>query len=283
MRGRIGCLVVVFAAILATGIFLVWVVRHRGNQDRVYCTDNLRQLAQFADQTVPGGGKRSIDEMAVPPGTVVNFALPPDHRLSWVVHLLPTFDQRRQDPTAVLAQIDRSAAWDVEPNQSASRTKLPSLICFGSPAEPPAGEPAVTQYVGNGGVGADAPAAGWVPFPLGPFGPSVPPATSGTFRYDGPTPFRAITDGLSETVLFAEVSAGDAGPWLRGGPSTVRTLEVGPTAKRPIGGQFGRNHVGGANFAFADYAVHFLTDRTDPVVLKKLFTIAGDAAELPGD
>src|SRR5687767_8885453 len=111
MRARIGCVIVVLGGVLAVGLFLVWVVQHRGNQDRVYCTDNLRQLAMFADQA-PGGKKRSVDELAVPPGTVVTPALPPDRRLSWVVHLLPTFDQRRQDPAAVLAGIDRSAPWD---------------------------------------------------------------------------------------------------------------------------------------------------------------------------
>lgn len=86
-------------------------------------------------------------------------------------------------------------------------------------------------------------------------------------------------------MLFAEVSS-DLGPWLRGGPATIRPFDPTAGAKPPIGagGQFGGNHPGGGLFAFADTSVRFLTDRTSPDVLRGLFTIAGGKADpVPGE
>lgn len=289
MSRRVGCVVVAGIALLAAGIFVVFVVQHRGNQDRVYCQNNLRQIAQFSEEA----GKRAKADPAafrwdagpaIPPGTVPNLALPPDRRLSWVVPLLSSFDQRQQDTAALAGQINLSLPWDAAPHREAARTRLSVLRCYGNPIDPPAGSPAVTQYVGNGGVGAGAPARPIVPFPLAA-GRFVAPPGAGAFRYDDATPYAAVTDGLSETVLFAEVST-DLGPWLRGGPGTVRALDDRPGAPRPIraGGQFGGNHPGGgANFAFADQHVAFFTPRADAAVLHKLFTIAGDGAGLPGE
>ena len=276
MSRRVGVVVAAFVLVLAAGIFLTWLSRARVERDRLYCANNLREIAQFVPPSAPPDAPDKAPAWAVPPGTVPNLGLPPDRRLSWVAHVLPNLDQRRQDTAALARQLRSDLPWDAEPHQPVARTPVVTLLCFGNPADVPAGESAVTQYVGNGGVAADAPARPWAD--------DKPPPTAGCFRYDRPTPADAIADGLSESVLFAEVSA-DLGPWLRGGPATVRTLDGSAEARRPIGagGQFGGNHVGGANFGFADGRVQFLTVRTDPVVLHRLFTIAGDTAGLPGD
>lgn len=268
MSRRVGAIVFLGVVVLAAGVFLTWVSRARVERDRLYCANNLRSLAQFVPQA---GAPDRPHAWAVPSGTVPNLELPPERRLSWVVHLLPNFDQKRQDTAALAASIQPALAWDAEPHRSVARTPVAVLQCFGTPAREAGGEYAVTQYVGNGGVAADAPTLPWTD--------GKPPPTAGCFRYEGPTPADVITDGLSETVLFAEVST-DVGPWLRGGYATVRTID----ATRPaVGGQFGGNHIGGANLGFADGRVQFFTSFTDPVVLHKLFTIAGDAAGLPGE
>jgi prepilin-type processing-associated H-X9-DG protein len=288
MSRRVGVAVLLMVGLLAAGLIVVWINRVRADQDRTYCANNLRMLAQASEQVglaLPAGAAAGVVAPAmtaqVPPGTVVNPALPPEDRLSWVVPLLPLFDQRLQDTASVYAQIDLSAPWDAERHAAPARERLTVLRCLGNPPEHGDG-PAVTQYVGAGGVGPDA---ATLPLTLPPAGwPPIAPPRAGCFRYDAPTPYAAITDGLSHSILFAEVSA-ELGPWLRGGPATVRTLDDG-LATRAIGtgGQFGGNHPGGANFAFADHSVRFLTDRTDPEVLKGLFTIAGGAADpLPGD
>ena len=290
MRLRIGAAVVLLVVLFAAGLLVTFIAKLRIKSDQETCQNNLRQLSPFAiaaaearpdqkpvfasekDQARrPKFTQKELDRFrnlniapVIPAGTVPNPALPPDRRLSWAVTLIPLFDQRRQDTVALAASVDKSQAWDAGPNQTAARTVVRGLLCPANPLEA-----AVTQYVGAGGVGADA--------------ATLPPEapTAGCFRYDAATPFDAVGDGLSQTVLFAEVSV-DAGPWLRGGPATVRTLDQSKEAIGP-GGQFGGNHPGGAYFGMADGGSRFLTPRTDPAVLAALFTINGGPAAVPGD
>lgn len=290
--GRFGCAVLVLFGLIGFGLFITWVMKGRVAQNRLYDTNNLRVLAQavgmsaadpdrplFASEKKKAApqDKQPAGPTAVPPGTVVNPTLPPDHRLSWVVHLLPLLDQRGQDTQALLGGIDRDQPWDAEKNRPAAHTRLEMLNSYANPPAVPPGSPAVTQYVGAGGVGVGAPALVWAN--------DKPPPTAGCFRYDAPTPFSANTDGASATVLFAEVSR-DLGPWMQGGPATVRTLDPTAGASPPVGvgGQFGGNHPGGGLFAFADTSVRFLSDRTSRDVLHGLFTIAGSKEDpVPGE
>jgi prepilin-type processing-associated H-X9-DG protein len=285
MSRRVGVAVLVLLGLFAAGLFVVWINRGRADQDRAYCQNNMRILAQAAEQqglALPPGALAGVAVPAlnarVPPGTVVNLALPPENRLSWIVPLLPLFDQRRQDTAALFARIDLAAAWDAEANIAAARTRLSVLTCLANPP-PPSDGPAPTQYVGAGGVGADAAS---LPLSYERWPPVAPPR-AGCFRYDAPTPYPTIADGLSHSVLFAEVST-DLGPWVRGGPATVRVLEMGARPAIGNGGQFGGNHSRGGNFAFADGSVRFLTDRTSSGILEGLFTIAGGTSDpLPGE
>ena len=147
--------------------------------------------------------------------------------------------------------------------------KVLVLLCPGNPPNIDPVQPAPTQYVGIAGLGFDAAAIRFVP-------PNPASPRTGCFRYDSPTPFDAITDGLSQTLLFGERSD-DLGPWLRGGPSTVRGLDDRPEAK-PLtgnGGQFGGNHPNASNWAMADGSVRSITPRAKPQVLFDLATIAG--------
>ncbi len=294
MGGRLGCVVVVLAGLVLSGLGVTWVAKSRTLQERQYCVNHLRVLSQFADHHArlnPGRplfndekGRPALaaDERArlereaagpdsVPPGTVFNPNLPPEQRLSWVVHLLPAL----ASGGPLTDGIDRTLAWDDPKHKAISRTPLTALHCFGKLPTVSADAPAVTQYVGTGGVGADAPGLPW---------PAVnrPHSRAGAFRYDAPTPFAAFLDGTSGSVLFAETDA-DLGPWLRGGPATVRTMD-GPKPPIGVGGQFGGTHPGGGNFAFADHSVRFLSDRTAVAVLHGLFTIAGGPDDpLPGE
>src|SRR5439155_8270039 len=103
------------------------------------------------------------------------------------------------------------------------------LLCPGNPPMIAAGQPAPTSYVGIAGLGADA---ATLPLPVLP-GETVSPR-AGAFRYDVPTPFDLFTDGRSQTLVMDERSA-DIGPWLRGGPSTVRPLDDAPGAAPLLG------------------------------------------------
>ncbi|MBX9626416.1 MAG: DUF1559 domain-containing protein [Gemmataceae bacterium] len=270
-----------FAAFVAAGFAVTFFMKVRTLSAEVECANNLRTIGLFAAHHADPKPGRAGPELPneIPAGTIVLPDTPPDDRLSWYVGVLPGFDQRRQNAAGILSQIDRAKPFPAEPNQSAARTRLLTVLCPGNPPAADPNAPAPTCYVGLAGVGADA-ATILLPPPPAP----VPPR-AGCFRYDSPTPFDRITDGLSQSLLLGERS-GALGPWLRGGPATVRGLDNAPGAALLVGpgGQFGGNHPHGANWAFADGSVRFFTDRVDPKVLYGLATIAGGETDpLPGE
>lgn len=262
-----------FALFIGLGVALTIIPKLRANAADAACKNNLREIGLFAANNADPHFDRSKLTGEVPAGTIFNAALPPELRLSWYVGALPGFDQKRQRTDALIASIAREQPWNSEQNHAAARTKLAVLMCPGNPPEALADQPAPTSYVGIGGRGADSP------------GLLATDPRAGCFRYDAATPFALISDGLSQTLLIGEHSSA-VGPWLEGGPSTVRGLDDGAGAVllQGFGGQFGGCHPLGANWGLADGSVRFFTDRTEPKVLLGMATIAGkDADPLPGE
>ena len=259
-------------AVLVVGFIIAAVQKARYNAGVEDSINNLRQLAFFAahhdDPAAKPRFKVDVTKLpgAVPAATVVLEGVPPDERLSWLVAVLPSLDQRRNPVEALLAQVQTDKPWPAPANQAAAQTLLPVVLC---PGFSPAAGPAPTCYVGVAGVGTDAAA---LPLAVG-----VPtPPRAGAFQYDAPTPFERITDGLSQTLLVGE-TANEPGPWLRGGPSTVRGFDDAPGAP-PLtgpGGQFGGFFPNATNFALCDGSVRTFTPRTSPDVLLQMATIAG--------
>lgn len=277
MTRRIAALVLGLVVFALGGLLVTYLVKMRTRSDDVTCRNNLREIALFAAHhakprpgVAPG---RFLNE--IPAGTIVLPGVPPEERLGWVVAVLPGLDQRRQDTEGLLAAVDRTAPWPAEKNQHAARTRLVTFLCPGNPPDVPPDRPGLSSYVGIAGLGLDAAAL--------PGGPASPRA--GCFRYDAPTPFDRITDGLSQTLMLGERS-GELGPWLRGGPATVRGFDDAPGAPPVVGsgGQFGGNHPIGSNWAMADGSVRVFTPRVDPKVLFGLATVAGGEKDpLPGE
>ena len=263
-------------ALVASGFLITYLPKARLNANMVTSQNNLRQLALFGAHHVKPDPKRDASKVpsAIPAGTIVVPGIPngpPEDRLSWVVTVMPLMDQQKNPVLELFPRIDQQQPWAFEPNQQAGRTRLPALLCPENTPDVPAGSPGITCYVGIGGVGLDA--------------ASLPPGAprAGAFRYDGITPFDSITDGLSQTLLFAE-TRNDVGPWLRGGPSTIRGLNDASDAQPLIGGQFGGYFPAGANFAMCDGGVRTFSPRTSPSVLLGLATIAGKESDrLAGD
>ena len=272
MSRRVTIIGFVLLALVVGGLVLTYLPKARLNARMVGSQNNLRELGQFAAHNANPDPKRDASKLptAIPPGTVVLPAVAPDDRLSWVVAVLPLMDRRKNPVVELLPRIDDRQPWTAEPNQQAGRTRLPALLCPENTPEVLPGGPGITCYVGIGGVGPDA--AG---LPLGS-------PRAGAFRYDGPTPFDRVTDGLSQTLLFAE-TRNEVGPWLRGGSATVRGLDDAPGAQPLVGGQLGGYFPAGANVGFCDGGVRTFSPRTTPSVLLSLATIAGKEATAPVD
>jgi hypothetical protein len=299
MQRRIAVLVGLFGLFMVVSIGITLLQKHRANQALLYSVNNVRELSQFVEIYTTGvagmppaeAGKprfapdprfppTPVDKLVemkinpvVPSGTMPHATLPPEERLSWLVPLLPTFNQSRQNTAAIFDAIDKTLAWDAEANKTPSQNALNIFTSYAQPPERVPGQAAVTQFVGLGGIGID-----------GPKLPATDPR-AGCFRYDVPTAFTSINDGLSHTILIGEIST-NLGPWIRGGPSTIRPLDISPEAPGALGagGQFGGNHVSGAIFGFADHSVRVLNYQTHRDILHGLITINGAGQDpLPGE
>jgi len=266
-----------FGVLFVAGVLITALPSRRAAAEQEACKNNLKDLAFFATvHAHPDAAPGVAVKHEIPAGTIPLPGVAPDERLSWVVAALPSLDQRRQKTKEILALIDAAQPWSFAGNQDAAKRKLPGLLCPGRPPELASDQPAPTQYVGIAGLGTDAAMLNFVP-------PGAASPRAGCFRYDAATPFSSITDGLSQSLLFGERWE-DLGPWLRGGPATLRGLNDGADAKPLIGSQFGGNHPNASNWAMADGSIRVFSPRVDPKVLYSLATIAGKEQEvIPGE
>jgi prepilin-type processing-associated H-X9-DG protein len=251
---------VVIAVVLALGLSFLGllvplVLRWRADAERARCQNNLRQLTALALAGYLEKHKQ------FPAGTVVVRELPAEKRLSWIVPLLPWLGQAGLEKS-----IDLTVAWDAPANNKPARTLLTPLVCPTVFGVEPTEVPAPLHYPGIAGVGPDAASL------------TVDAPRAGLFRYDTPTPLSALRDGVSTCMAVLETGF-RPGPWIAGGPPSLRPVD--PAAKPYLGPgrPFGGCHPGGANAAFADGSVQFLTDRISPDVLELLAGIADGPAD----
>lgn len=277
MRAWILVGLAVFLVLFVAGVLITALPSYRAAAEQEACKNNLKDLAFFATlHAHPDAAPGVATRQEIPAGTIPLPGIAPDERLSWVVDALPTMDQRRQKAPEIFEHLDAAQPWSFPKNQDAAKRKLPGLLCPGRLPELPANKPMPTQYVGIAGLGVDAATLNFVP-------PAAAPPRAGCFRYDLPTPFSSITDGLSQSLLFGERWE-DLGPWLRGGPATVRGLDDRPDAPPLIGSQFGGNHPNASNWAMSDGSIRVFTPRGNPKVLFSLATIAGKEQDaIPGE
>ncbi len=265
---------VAVVGVLVVGLIVSAVQRARLTADREKCLYHFKHLGQFAQQYGDAVKPLKLNErpadsilQLIPPGTVPNLALPPDERLSWIAASLPLLDHKTQATGPLKERIDLTLPWNAGPNAEVAKNRLAVVLCPGAVPETPDGTPAPTQFIGVAGLGTDAATL----LPTSP--------RAGCFRYDDTTSLQLVRagDGLATTFLFAETAA-DLGPWIRGGFSTVRGLDVADGAKPPLGpgGQFGGNYPNAAGFGFADGSARFFPLSVGPAVLRAHFTMAAN-------
>jgi prepilin-type processing-associated H-X9-DG protein len=135
------------------------------------------------------------------------------------------------------------------------------LVCPAAVATKPAQGDGLLYYPGMAGVGPNAATKAF----------DEPGA--GLFRYDAPTRVADVKKGLANTLVLLE-TADRPGPWIAGGPTSVRPLDPAREPYLGPGRPFGGTHFGGANAAFADGSGRFLSNSISPDVLERLACIA---------
>jgi len=133
---------------------------------------------------------------------------------------------------------------------------------YRNPAYPATnGGEALSHYVGIAGVGEQS------------LTDKLPNNKTGVFGYFRSTSFREISDGLSNTMMVTEGTPERAGPWSRGGPSTIRALTKRPSINGPDG--IGGSVPGGVQVLIGDGSVRFISKDVDPALMEKLATHSG--------
>jgi prepilin-type processing-associated H-X9-DG protein len=240
---------------------------------RAQCVNNLKQIGLALANYHSAFG-------SFPPATVGHERVPPDRRMSWVVTIFAYITQGLgvlvdlmepwDSPSNMRPQFQHWSSDGETPPSTSPAMDCPNFLeCPSHHVPATSSAPAPIGFVGITGLGTDS-------VTLAP-----PHSRAGVFGYDRVTRMEDITDGASTTMMLAETATA-SGPWTAGGPATVRGLD---TNRQPYIGksrQFGGNHRGGANVAFADGSVRFLSESIDPKVFEAIATIAG-GEHLPRD
>jgi prepilin-type processing-associated H-X9-DG protein len=163
---------------------------------------------------------------------------------SWRVLLLPFLEQQ-----ALYEQYNFDEPWDSPANQRIAATVLDVYRCPSDP-NPIAPQTCYVMIVGPETV------------------------SDGTKA----TSIREITDGTSNTILFIEATGSGIG-WTE--PRDLDATTITFQVNEPLGGEIESPHPGGANCAFCDGSVRFLSDFVDPEELRAMSTIAGGEAVNP--
>jgi prepilin-type processing-associated H-X9-DG protein len=221
------------------------------------CTNNFRQVGAAVHKYFDLHGEH------FPAGTVPNPSLAAEQRLSWQAAIMSLFAQgtpagKKWEKLA--GEIAFQDGWDAPSNDEPRRTNVSPLLCPAYFRGFSTGQPGQTSYVGVAGVGVDA-----ARLPL-------QDPRAGFFGYDRILTQADISAGISSTMMVVETTR-DNGPWLAGGPPTLRGLD--PDCDHYIGhGQpFGGLHLDGLNVLWADGSVRFVRDRIEPAAFRALAQI----------
>lgn len=267
LRGRTLALVGLITSVATTlltviGVAALVLLLLQDKSQRAECTNNLRQIGQ----SVHAYG--DTHEGRFPSGTVPNAELPPQSRLSWqsaiLAHLAAGTPAGKKWQT-LSGEISLKDAWDAPRNVGFSQMNVPVFLCptLRSLSTESTG---LTSYVGIAGVGADAAL----------FTRNDPRA--GFFGYDRVLTAADMSSGTSATMMAVE-TARDNGPWLAGGPPTVRGLDPSVGSYIGYGHPFGGLHRDGLNVLWADGSVRLVTEEIALPEFRAMARIHRDAGE----
>jgi prepilin-type processing-associated H-X9-DG protein len=251
MRQAVNVLVVIVSLLLVGGLSLLAINKAREAAAKSMCVNNLKQMG-LALLNYHGSYN------CFPPAAVPNTDLPPERRLSWLVSLVPFVEA-----TDLYHKMDKTKGWDAEENRFAALFRWRTFNCPSYPERPPVSTLVPTHYLGPSGVGPDAVAL-----------PADAPG-AGVFGYDRKVALTDIQRPAADILVVIE-TCNASGAWTAAGPPTARGLDPSRPPYLGTSGTFGGNHRGGAQAAFADGSVRFLSDQTSPRELEALVTIKAE-------
>ncbi len=169
-----------------------------------------------------------------------NFSTQHPH-FSWRVALLPSLGQ-----TQLYDRYNFNETWDGQGNSKLHHIPLEILLCPETSNIRKNTQRTVTDYI-------------------------IVTGEETLFNEDQPTSFKDVKDGLSNTLMFGELVNSDI-HWME-----PRDLDFNAISKRinADGASISSAHEGGANVAFVDGSVRFLSEDIDPEVLRALMTKSG--------
>lgn len=250
------------------GMLLPAVQRMREASRSAQCANHVRQTAlglrgyEAAVRRFPAGCDLTPHEPSLPHGT----------QHAWSSTILPYIEHGE-----LASRIDYATSWNAPGgNAAAAAQTITTYVC-------PSGLVSSVGKADYGGLSGSWIVSDGVPF-LGAAGLS----NGMLFAVDGeqrPTTAAAVTDGLSRTLLVVEaVDRGDeiapaddpdaTGRWAR-----INCFAQSAAFINALGSDISSHHPGGAQAAFADGRVTFLSDSMDPVVLSALCTRNGGEAD----
>jgi prepilin-type processing-associated H-X9-DG protein len=176
--------------------------------------------------------------------------------------------------------IVKSESWDSETNRTSVSGKFSAYLCPSNTDAWPVSDPGVSSYVGIAGVGTNAAEL------------AVTDPNAGPFGYDRRVKMGDFKRGWAVTAVVAETAVSN-GPWIAGGPSTVRGLDPGYIPYCGKSGQFSSYHHSdgslwilsvnysyATNVLFADGSVRSFAKSIDPKVFEAQATLSGGEADV---
>ena len=253
-------LLVVIAIIgILVGLLLPAVQAAREAARRCQCSNNVGQIIlavhnhEFSFERFPSGTINAKGPIR---------SEPIGQHISWTVQILPYMEQR-----AIFAGIDQTLGAYAPENSRARSQVMPALQCPSQNVVFSVDNVAMTTYAGCHHE-VESP---------------IDFDNNGVFFLNSRIRFDDIDDGSSNTIFIGEVADPDSLGWMSGTRATLRN--TGSIAGRPtrtgaipitpnnnllLVGGFGSFHAGGANFAFGDGSIRFISQNISPVLFQKL-------------
>jgi prepilin-type N-terminal cleavage/methylation domain-containing protein/prepilin-type processing-associated H-X9-DG protein len=240
---------------------------------RTECLNNMMQTGlgvqsyEVAFEAMPPG-------VVNPTGPVANAADPDGYHFGWLAQILPFVDHKN-----VYNNLNFHHGVYAAANGTARMAVVSVYLCPANPSPHRVNGVAWSSYAGNY-HDAEAP---------------IDANCNGLLFLNSAIRTEEIPDGASQTILFGERLAPNRGGgdpelgWASGTGSTLRNggTAIGgvpaatPKNPNPVGG-FGSEHLGGANFCFADGSVKFIKISGSPASIRILLNRADGEMLLDG-